>query len=144
MVFKINVSDKGKTLKIEKESEGLLRTKIGDTISGSEISPDLEGYELEITGTSDIAGFPGIKGQTGSQLRRILLTKDDKGMNETRPKGLRLRKSVRGEEISEKTMQINMKVLKHGSKKFDELLPKKEEPAKESAKQEEKQEAKAA
>jgi ribosomal protein S6E (S10) len=130
MAFKINVSDKGKTLKLETDNEGLIRLKIGDKINGDLISADLEGYTLETTGTSDIAGFPGIKGEVGSQLRRLLLTKNDKGMNQTRPGGLRLKKSVRGEEISEKTVQINTKVIKQGSKKFEELLPKKEEAPK--------------
>lgn len=127
MVFKINVSDKGKTLKVESDNEGLIRMKIGDKVNGDLISADLDGYTLEITGTSDMAGFPGIKGQVGAPLRRLLLTKNDKGMNQTRPGGLRLKKSVRGEEISEKTVQINTKVLKEGSKKFADLLPKKEE-----------------
>jgi len=130
MPFKINISDKGKTLKIESESEDLIRNKIGEVIAGNIVSPDLEGYELEITGTSDIAGFPGIKGQPGSHLRGLLLTRKDKGMNDTR-KGMRLRKSIRGEEISEKTSQINMIVKKEGSKKFADLLPKKEEAPKE-------------
>ena len=93
------------------------------------VSADLEGYELEITGTSDIAGFPGIKSESGPQLRRVLLVKGDKGNRKTRPHGLRIKKSVRGDEISEKTMQINTKVLKEGSKKFDEICPAK--PAKE-------------
>ncbi len=144
MAFKINVSDKGKTLKIETDSESLLRSKIGDKISGDSFSSDLEGYELEITGTSDLAGFPGIQGQTGSHIRRILLTKGDKGMNTKRPDGLRLKKSVRGEEICEKTIQINLKVLKEGKKKFADLLPKKEskEGAKEDAGKEENKEEK--
>ena len=127
MAFKINISYKGRTFKLETENESLIRMKIGDKINGDVISADFDGYELEISGTSDIAGFPGIKGEIGNHLRRLLLTKNDKGMNQTRPGGLRLKKSVRGEEISEKTVQINMKVLKHGSKKFEELLPKKEE-----------------
>ncbi len=126
MAFKINVSDKGKTLKVESDNEALIKMKIGEHLNGNLISPDLEGYSLEITGSSDLSGFPGIKGQVGPQLRGLLLTKKDKGMRTTRPKGLRLRKTVRGEEISEKTVQINMKVLKHGHKKFEELLPKKE------------------
>ncbi len=135
MPFKINVSHKGRTWKVEADNESLIRVKIGDKIEGDMISPDLAGYELEITGTSDIAGFPGIKGQVGGQLRKILLTKDDLGMRQTRPEGLRIKKSVRGEEISEKTAQINTKVLKEGSKKFDEICPekKKEEPKAEAA-----------
>ena len=131
MAYKINVSHKGRTFKAEIDNESFIRMKIGDKIEGSMVSPELEGYSLEITGTSDIAGFPGIKGQPGQQLRKLLLTKDDLGMNQTRPQGLRLKKSIRGEEISEKTMQINTKVLKEGAKKFDEVCPPK--PAKEEA-----------
>jgi ribosomal protein S6E (S10) len=131
MVFKFNISHKGRTYKAETDNEGIIRMKIGDKLDGSMITSDLEGYSLEITGTSDIAGFPGIKGQVGGQLRKILLTKDDLGMRQTRPQGLRLKKSVRGEEISEKTLQINTKVLKEGTKKFDEICPAK--PAKEEA-----------
>jgi ribosomal protein S6E (S10) len=123
MVFKINVSHNGRTWKAETDNESLIRIKIGDKIEGSMISPELEGYQLEITGTSDISGFPGIKGESGGQLRRILLTKGMKGNKKTRPDGLRIKKSVRGEEISEKTIQINTKVLKEGSKKFDEICP---------------------
>jgi len=39
-----------------------------------------------------------------------------------KPKGLRLRKTVRGKEISLATVQINTKVLKEGAKKFDSLF----------------------
>ncbi|MEA3248371.1 MAG: S6e family ribosomal protein, partial [Nanoarchaeota archaeon] len=41
-----------------------------------------------------------------------------------KPKGLRLRKTVRGKEISLDTVQINTKVLKEGSKKFDTFFEK--------------------
>ncbi|MBM3247096.1 30S ribosomal protein S6e [Candidatus Pacearchaeota archaeon] len=123
MVFKINVSHKGRTFKVESDNESLIRMKIGDKINGSLISGELDGYQLEITGTSDMAGFPGIKGQIGGQLRGMLLSKNDLGMNTTRPKGLRLKKTVRGEEISDKTTQINTRVLKEGAKKFDEVCP---------------------
>ncbi|MDP1729325.1 MAG: S6e family ribosomal protein [archaeon] len=129
MVFKINTAHKGRTWKCEIDNEELIRTKIGDKINGNLISQELEGYELEITGTSDISGFPGIKGEIGGQLRKRLLTKNQTGMRNSRHDGLRLRKTVRGEEVSEKTSQINLKVLKEGSKKWDELCPAK--PAKE-------------
>ncbi len=124
-VFKINVSQTGKTLKIESDSEALIGKKIGENLPGEEISPELQGYELEITGTSDIAGFPGFKGHEGPALKRVLLTRKDKGMNNSQ-KGLRLRKTIRGGEISEKTVQINTIVKKQGNKKFEDLLPKKE------------------
>lgn len=129
MAFKINISHKGKTLKKETENEELIGKKIGETINGKDISSDLAGYELEITGISDIAGLPGFKGLEGTAYHRRLLTRGP-GMKDTR-KGLRLRKTNRGEEISLKISQINTKVLKQGSKKFEELLPKKEVKAEE-------------
>jgi len=43
-------------------------------------------------------------------------------MKDTRD-GVRLRKTVRGKVISEKVVQINMKVLKHGKKKLEEVFP---------------------
>ena len=121
MVFKINISDKGKTLKIETESEALIRKKIGETINGEEISEDLEGYELEITGGSDLAGLPLHKGTEGIALRRILLTKGW-GMRKKGP-GLRLKKTIRGKVISVTTAQINIKVLKSGKKSLAEIFP---------------------
>lgn len=136
MAFKINISHKGRAYKLESDNEALIRMKIGDKLNGELLSADLDGYSLEITGTSDIAGFPGIKGQIGPQLRKLLLTRKDKGMNKTKPHGLRLKKSIRGEEISEKTAQINIKVLKEGKKKFDDICPPKVKEAKEEKKTE--------
>ena len=124
MPFKINISDKGKTLKLETESEALVGKNIGETFKGQDISPDLRGYELEITGTSDLSGIPGFKGLEGPGYHKRLLTKGP-GMRDTR-KGIRLRKTNRGQEISLKTHQINLIVKKEGEKKFTDLLPKKE------------------
>jgi small subunit ribosomal protein S6e len=125
MSFKINVSHKGKTLKYDSDNEELVGKKIKEVIDGKEISQDLEGYELEITGTSDKAGFPGFEEYSGTQLKKVLLKKG-KGMQDNR-KGVRLRKLVRGNIISLDIIQINTKVLKEGSKKFEELAPKTEE-----------------
>lgn len=138
MVFKINVADKGKTIKFETDNEELIDKIIGDTISGKDINADLEGYELKITGTSDKAGFPGLKHIPGPALKRPLLTygtgmwTKPKGLSKkpvAMPHGLRLRKTVRGNAISADTVQINTIVVKEGSKKFQDLLPKKEEKA---------------
>ena len=133
MVFKINIALSGKTYKIESENEELSNYSIGDKIEGSLISDDLKDYELTITGTSDKAGFCGISNIEGPQLHRVLLSYE-KGMhtrpkregkfkrtNKT-PKGLRLRKTVRGKEISPFTVQINTKVSKEGSKKFEDFF----------------------
>lgn len=133
MPFKLNISSKdGKSWKLELESETLIGKKIGDKIQGSEISADLAGYELEITGASDMAGFPHKKDAEGPQLRGVLLTKGW-GMHKKprregkKPvqtsKGLRLKKSVRGKELSDKTIQINLRVEKEGSKTLATIFP---------------------
>ncbi len=117
MAFKINVSHKGKTMVFETENENLVDKVIGESVDGSDISSELEGYTVEITGTSDKAGFPGFKDLQGPALRKVLLTRG-KGMWDTR-KGVRLRKTVRGNAVSLNTVQINTKVTKEGSKKFE-------------------------
>jgi len=143
MAFKINVAYNGKTYKVETENEDLIGYSIGDKIDGSLFSNDLAGYELEITGTSDKAGFCGMPSIQGARLHKVLLSYE-RGMkkrpkhegkkvrsNKT-PKGLRLRKTVRGKEISLDTVQINTKVAKEGSKKFEALFAAPEAPAEES------------
>ena len=37
-------------------------------------------------------------------------------------KGIRRRKSIRGEVVSEETAQLNLKVVKEGDEKFEQLL----------------------
>lgn len=139
MAFKINISDKtGKTYKVELETENLVGKSLHDKISGKDILPDLNGYELEITGASDNSGFPAMKNVSGIGLKRELLTygtgmkkrprKEGKKKRSTpKPKGLRLRKTVRGEVISPAITQINMKVLKEGGKKLSEIFESKKE-----------------
>jgi len=138
MVFKINVSHKGKTFKVETENEDLAGHSINDKIDGKEFSADLEGYELLITGTSDKSGFMGRAEIAGPNLHKVLLGygkgmhKKPKGETKInrKPNGLRLRKTVRGREISLFTVQINTKVIKEGKKKFDSLFEKPSEEEK--------------
>ncbi len=146
--FKINISTKeGKTYKTEVDNEGLIGKKIGDKISGDEINSDLSGYELEITGASDIAGFPSKKDIDGVALKKVLLKKGW-GMKQGKPKGLRKRKTVRGNVISEKIVQINTIVVKEGDKKLEDIFGKKGETSgkesieKKPAEQESKEEVK--
>ena len=130
MAFKINIAHKGKTFKTETDSESLIGHSINDKVNGKEFSQDLEGYELLITGTSDKSGFTGLADIAGPDLHKVLLgygkgmkkkPKGEKKVNK-KPNGLRLRKTVRGREISPFTVQINTKVLKEGKKKFDSLF----------------------
>ena len=121
MAYKVNISDKGKAWKLETEAEALVGMSVGDKFNGKELSADFDGYELEITGGSDIAGFPLSIEVAGLGLRRVLLKKGW-GMKDKR-KGLRLRKTVRGKTISEKVSQINLNVVKEGNKKLEEIFP---------------------
>ena len=134
MPFKVNIGEKGKTFKLETETEYLIGKKLGETIEEKELKPELEGYELEITGTSDKAGFPGMKQLEGPALKRVLLErgfglkkKQRKEGKRKRPKprlhkGLRMKKTVRGNAISRDTIQINTKVAKQGKKKLEEIF----------------------
>jgi len=135
MSFKINISEKsGKTFHLELDSEEFIGKELHDKISGKEISPDLNGYEFEIAGTSDKAGFTSLKGVEGIGLKKVLLSYE-KGMknrpkkegkrkrSKNKPKGLRLRKTVRGKVISPDIVQINLKILNEGSKKLSEVFP---------------------
>ncbi len=134
MVFKINISEKsGKTYKLEAEAEALIDKELNDKVDGKEISSDLEGYELEITGASDGSGFTAMKEVPGVGLKKLLLTYG-KGMHKRpkregkkkrsnpKPKGLRLRKTVRGRAISSAIVQVNMKVIKEGKKPLSEIF----------------------
>ncbi len=145
--FKLVIGTKeGKCVQKEvKEADAnvFLNKKIGDKISGDECG--LAGYELEITGGSDNCGFPIRKDVQGAARKRILAVKGV-GLKK-KGKGLKIRKTVRGNLITDNISQINLKVLKEGKEKLG--AAKKEEskegeaPAeakKEAPKEEEKEE----
>ena len=135
MTFKINVSEKtGKTYHFESESHEFIGKELHDKIKGEDFSADLSGYEFEITGTTDSAGFTSLESVDGTGLKRVLLSygkgmhkrarrEGKKKVSNFKPKGLRLRKTVRGRVISEEISQINLNVLKEGSKKLEEIFP---------------------
>ena len=139
-MFKINIAEKsGKTYKLEAEAEALIEKALHDKVQGKEISPDLEGYEFEITGASDKSGFPALKDVEGFGRKKVLLTygkamkkrpkREGKWKQTTpTPKGLRLRKTVRGKIISSEIIQINLKILKEGGKKLSEVFPEQNKP----------------
>ena len=152
MTFKINISEKtGKTYHLETEAKELIEKKLHDKVDGKDISPDLVGYEFEITGASDKAGFTVMENVEGIGLKKVLLNYE-KGMkkkprkegkkksSKNRPKGLRLRKTVRGKIISKVISQINLKVLKEGEKKLADIFPEQCKPKTEEKPEEVKKE----
>ncbi len=121
--FKLAIGDpkEKKTWKLEvkeDDAEKFIGLKIGDKFNGELIN--ITGYELEITGGSNKAGFPMRSDIEGQGRRKILATKG-LGFNAKR-KGQRKRKSIMGNTISQETSQINCKVIKYGSEPLSKSL----------------------
>ena len=121
--FRVVVNDikNGKSYQVQvsgHHANSLIGKKIGDEVDGIFIS--LPGYKLNITGGTDKVGFAMKKDLPGMGRRRILLS-DGKGFKALE-KGMRKKKSVRGNTISQDIVQINMKVAKEGSKPIDSLI----------------------
>ena len=109
----------GETFQVEEENpEQILGTKIGETFSGSIIG--LNGYELEVRGGSDMDGFPMRKSVDGTERERMLL-EDGSGIQGAED-GVKRRKSVRGNTVSNQIQQLNTKVVESGEKSVEELL----------------------
>jgi ribosomal protein S6E (S10) len=145
MAFKINIAEKnGKTYHLETENEELNGKELHNKIEGKDISPELSGYEFEITGASDSSGFTSMENVEGTALKRVLLgygkamhrrprREGKKKVSNFTPKGLRLRKTVRGKVISPSIVQINLKILKEGGKKLSEVFPEQNQPKEKKA-----------
>jgi small subunit ribosomal protein S6e len=104
--------------------------KIGDSVKGEAIN--LAGYEFQITGGSDFAGFPMRRDIPGI-LRKKILAVSGVGLRKA-GKGLKQRKTVAGNTVHEKTSQINLKILKEGKMPLgEEKAEGAEEPKKEAA-----------
>ena len=114
MDLKINIADKsGKTVKKEfKEEQAAVfhGKKVGDKINGELL--EMPGYEFQISGGSDYCGFP-MRSDVNGIMRKAILTTQGLGNNYTR-KGMRLRRTVAGNTVYNKTSQLNLKVLKYG------------------------------
>ncbi|MCG3216110.1 MAG: 30S ribosomal protein S6e [Candidatus Heimdallarchaeota archaeon] len=120
--FKLNIGDnKGKChTKIVRDAQAnaLIGLKIGDKVDGNLVG--LPAYEFIITGGSDKDGFPHRASIDGLGRRKYLLS-GGIGYRVTR-KGRRIKKSVRGNIISEESYQINMKISKNGKSPLEELI----------------------
>ena len=121
--FKVVVNDvkNGKSYQIPvsgAHANSLIGKKIGEEVDGIFVS--LPGYKLQITGGTDKDGFPMRPDFPGMGKRRLLLS-GGVGYNPDR-KGKRKNKMVRGNTISADIVQINMKIVKYGSKPIEELL----------------------
>lgn len=125
--FKLTINDAktGKSYKkqlSETESDAFRGKRLGEKIAGNPIG--LSGYELEISGATDKNGFPLRKDIEGSIKKKPLVIK---GVGaKLKGRGIKQRKSVRGNLIDAEVSQINLKVIKEGSKNIGEILGGKE------------------
>ncbi len=121
--FKVVVNDTktGKSHQVQvsgHHANSLIGKKLGDEVDGIFIS--LPGYKLQIEGGTDKNGFAMRKDFPGVGRRRLLLSK---GKNfHSKENGMRKKKSVRGNTISQEIVQINMKVIKHSSRPIEKLI----------------------
>ena len=138
--FKFVVSEKQNSWQIEKPQEDcpVMGKKVGESIPVDLLG--LEGYELKITGGTDKDGFAVNPNLEGPGRQKLILTKKDtgfsgliRGKKVKKPphpiEGVRKRKLVRGNTLSDAMMQINCVVTKAGPKPLAEIMPKKGEGA---------------
>lgn len=140
--FKLCISDPktGKSYQKEvkdQQATPFIGLNIGETIKGELF--DLTGYELQITGGSDYCGFPMRRGILG--VRKKITIAGGVGFR-SKGKGIKRRKTVCGHKINETIVQINLKVIKEGTKKIAEALGIQEKPEEGKGKEKEKQKSK--
>lgn len=119
--FKLVVSDGAKSYPRtvgEAQAAGFLGKRIGEDVGGELIG--LPGYTLTIRGATDRSGFPLRPDLPGSRQDRIL-TGEGFGFHAPRH-GQRKRRTFRGNQISEETVQINLLVHQKGPKPLAELF----------------------
>ncbi len=118
-------TESGKTYQREltqEEAEALRGRVLGEELSGEVLG--YSGVSFQIKGGSDAQGFPMRKDVDGPVRKKILTSKSTgfKGkLRGKRFKGLRVKKTVAGNTVSEKTAQLNLKVTK-GAQELDKAF----------------------
>lgn len=127
--FKIIISDKkGKSVSKElkdKEAQPLVGLRVGETVDSSVVG--ISSGKIELRGGSDKSGTP-IRSDVHGGVKKYVLLSKGAGMRDDR-EGIRKRKLVRGNMITEEIYQINCLLLEGklpltaettGSKKAEE------------------------
>jgi small subunit ribosomal protein S6e len=119
--YKLVISEKEKSLARtvgDPQAAGFLGKRIGETIGGELIGAT--GYTFRITGGTDKSGFPLRPDVPGARQTRLYVG-DGFGFEAPR-RGMRKRRTFRGNTVSEDTVQINLIVEQKGGKPLAELL----------------------
>jgi small subunit ribosomal protein S6e len=121
--FQLNIGDpkSGKSFKTIIEgakATSLIGKKISEEIEGGPIG--FPGYIFKITGGSDKDGFP-MRSNLEGPIRKRILTTSSQGFR-IKEKGLKKRKLVRGNAISDDIYQVNMRIVEMGKKKLEDLI----------------------
>jgi len=136
--FKLIISDPqqgtSKAMELqETRSAPLIGRKVGDILDGS--IADMPGSKVQIMGGSDKDGFPMRPSVHGGVRRRVILS-GGVGFN-PQTEGMRKRKTVRGNVITDDIVQINLKVVeKTKPKEIKKPERKKEKPPEKQASKE--------
>ncbi len=148
-----NPKAKGRSFSIEISGTGynhFLGKSIGDTVDGmfvGEGDRTLTGYKLEITGGSDTTGRAMRPDLDGGGVKPVLVSPGvgykgkryvDKNGRIYRYKydGIRRRRNLRGNVISQNTRQINLKVVDYGKRPLGVIFGLEEEGSAESSEEE--------
>ena len=123
----INDTKTGKAYTKTLPDNHLIGKKIGEEVDGSLIG--LSDYKLTITGGSDLAGFP-MRIDINTSTRKKILDVKSIGLKAIKRKGMKIRKTIHGNTVSEFIAQINLKVKSEGTQKLEDIFPKKEAVAK--------------
>jgi small subunit ribosomal protein S6e len=137
--FKVIVSDPeaGTSSVVELEearATPLIGRKIGETIDGAGVN--MPGYKAKITGGSDKDGFP-MRPSVHGGIRRGVILSGGVGFNSPGD-GMRKRKTVRGNVITDEIVQINVKLVEKpkGAKEAKKEKPKEKEKTEEAPEKE--------
>jgi len=147
-------SSKGRSFSVDITGSSynhFLGKKIGDSVEGNfvgEGDKSLSGYKLEITGGADSTGRPMRPDLDGSGVKSVLITsgigyKGKKYVNKNsktyryKYDGLRRRRNLRGNVISQDTRQINLKVTEFGNRTLAQIIDGEEAAVEQASREEE-------
>ena len=139
--FKVIVSDPetgtSKMVELqEARASPLIGKRIGEVMDGAAV--DLPAHKIQIMGGSDKDGFP-MRPSVHGGVRRSIVLSGGVGFNPTN-EGMRRRKTIRGNVITDEIVQINAKIVEKPKQAKEARKPKeKKEEQPTAAKQTEQQ-----